>query len=110
IVLGPLLSSIERNPEPELGPDKQEVLVDRVLLDYVRIPAYRAVSADDGRPGAAKVDGLVYVRPHIAEIVQVKGCVGRAFVKMAGVNGRDPGAFGETLNIADDVVPLLAAV
>ena len=37
--LRPALAAVDRDPQPELGAEEQQVLLDRVLLDHVRVAA-----------------------------------------------------------------------
>ena len=70
----------------------------KVLSDDVRVTAHRTVlRRNQRRPRLAEVRGLVHVRAHVAERVQVESGVGRARFEMARVYVRDPRVLRQAL-------------
>src|SRR5207248_1660406 len=110
LVLCPLASAVERDPEAELRAEEKEVGTDEVFLDDMRVAAHGRAFRDERRPGLPVVGRLVDVGAHVAEGVQVEGDVGRALSEVAGVYVRDPGVLRQAFDVADDVRPGLAPV
>src|SRR5207302_6887325 len=61
-VLGPLLATIERNPQTKLGAGKEQVWRYRVFFYDVRVAADALSLTKHRRPGLAIVGGLVDIR------------------------------------------------
>ena len=110
LVARPLLAAVERHPQPELGAEEQQVLVDEIFLDHVGVAAHRAVGRDERRPRRPVVGRLVGVGPHVAEGVEVERRVDRARVEMPRLDRRDPRVLRQARDVGDDVGPRLAAV
>ena len=110
LVMGPLLAAIHGDPQPELGAEEQEILVDEILFEDVGIPTYRTLGGDERRPRRAEIGRFVGIWPHVAERVDVKRGVDRTGVEMARFDRRDPGVFREPADVRDHVRPRLATI
>src|ERR1051326_9366912 len=77
-VLRPLSATIERDPEAELGADKQQVLIDQIFLHDMRVTAHIAYRRNYLCPCLPIVHCPVNVRTHVAEGVRIDGGVGRS--------------------------------
>src|SRR6516225_908904 len=78
--LRPMSPPIERDPEPELGAEEQQLRIDGVFLDDVRVAAHalRVLRADERRPGLAVIGRDVEIGRLVAEGVTIEGRVGGA--------------------------------
>jgi len=86
LVFSPPLTAIDGDPEAELRAQQQQRGAHRVLFDDMSIAAHAARSEVEHGPAFAIVGGLGSVGLDVAEGVSVEGGVGRAFIKVAGVN------------------------
>src|SRR6267142_6372790 len=89
-ILGPLFAAIKRDPQSKLSPDKDQIAINQVFLYYMSITTHAAVCGHHRRPRLPKVGRLVNVGPHVPEHVKIEGCVGGAFIKVPGVDRRNP--------------------
>ena len=46
-VLRPLLAAVERHPQAEFRPEEEEIAIDQIFTDDVRVAAHVAVLRDD---------------------------------------------------------------
>ena len=109
-ILRPVLAAIHGNPEAELGAEEEHVAIDRIFFDHVSVTANTALLRRKGGPGLAIIRGPVGVGLHVAEGVPVECGVGSGFVEAAGLDGRDPGALAESVDVGDYVRPGLRTV
>src|SRR5215472_7388330 len=86
LVLRPLLPAVDGDPETELRAEEEEILIDEILAEDVRVAADRRVGGDHRRPRLAEVARAVGVRLHVAERVEVERGEGGPFIEVAGVN------------------------
>src|SRR5438067_9724980 len=69
------IAAVDAHPQPELGADVEEIAVDGVFLDDMRVAANaaRVVRRTDERaPGPSEVRGFVRMRRHIAGHVAIE--------------------------------------
>jgi len=110
LVLRPPLPAIHRDPETELGAEKEHVAVHRVFFDHVRKPAHAAFLRRQRRPALPVIRRLVDVGLDVSERVPVKGGIGCAFIEAAGLDGRDPRILVEPLYVPDHIRPGLRPI
>src|SRR5664280_2743228 len=108
--LGPGLPRVERDPEPELGPEVEEAGPDGVLLDHVRPAADARRRAGDPLPRLPGVARRVDPRRHVAEGVPVERRVRGAVRVRSGLDPRDPARGRQARNVLHEVRPRRAAV
>src|ERR1700733_839283 len=83
LVLGPSNASIVADPETKLSAEEEQVGIDRVLFDNVRVPAHAARLSIELLPCLTVVDGFEEVRLRVAAHVGIEGGVGGSFVVAA---------------------------
>ena len=71
-VMRPLLAAIHRDPQPELRPEEQQVGVDQVFLNHVRVTAHGTIRRHECRPRFPKVGRAVGVGTHVPERMDVE--------------------------------------
>src|SRR2546429_4667460 len=65
LVLRPVLSAIQGNPQAKFCAEIEEIPGNGILFDHVRIAANAAIGCDHGRPGLAVIGCFVDVRLHV---------------------------------------------
>ena len=110
--LRPMRAGVDRDPQSELGAEKQQLRIDGVFLDDVRVAAYALgiLPADQRPPGLSKVGCSINVRRHVAESVPIKSDIGAAGCECARLDPAYPSVPGNTRHIADDIIPMLPAI
>ena len=108
----PVAAAVDRYPEAELGAEEQQVGLDQVFLDHVRIAAHAlaVVGAEQARPGLAVVGRAIEPRLHVAKRVAVEGRIGGAGGMAARLDPAHPAVRRQARHVGDDVGPVLAAV
>src|ERR1700686_5205729 len=110
--LRPMYAAVDRDPQAKLGAEKQQLRIDGVFLDDVRVAAYALgiLPADQRPPGLSKGGCRINVRRHVAESVPIKSDIGAAGCECARLDPAYPSVPGNTRHIADDIVPMLPAI
>src|SRR5205814_9125913 len=110
LVLRPMFSLIERNPQAEFSAEKEQIRGDSVFFDYVSKTAHAAVGPDDRRPCFAIVGSFIDVRIHVSKGMAVKSSVGGGWSVKAGFYPGNPRKFREIRHIGDDIGPRFSGV
>src|SRR5258708_38221156 len=87
----PALARVDRNPKAKLGPHKQEVRLQNVLLDYVCVTSDPLLGSDDPGPALAEIGRPIDPRSHVSEGVAIESGIGGAGVESACLHPTDPG-------------------
>src|SRR5258707_12111022 len=87
----PALARVDRNPEAKLGPHKEEVRLQNVLLDYVCVTSDALLGSDDPGPALAEIGRPIDPRSHVSEGVAIESGIGGAGVESACPDPTDPG-------------------
>src|SRR5262249_16912515 len=110
LILGPLLAAVERDPEAKLRAQEEQIAIDRVFLNDMRVAANGASFPGERRPVLSKVGRPINIGAHIAIAVKVESDISRTLIKMARIDRGDPRIFGQSLNVGNHVGPNLPAV
>src|ERR1051326_4818341 len=96
--LRPCFSTINRNKKTELSAEEQQIRLNDVFLNDIRVSthAFDIVSCDKWRPGLAIIGGAKNVGCEVAECMTIERGVGRAWVKIAGLDPVYPRILRET--------------
>src|SRR5580704_15601602 len=105
-----MLPAIDRDPKPEFRSQKQEVLIDGVFFDHVRIAEGAVFLYAQRSPGFSVVGSLVGVGVHIAKSMAIERGIGRSLVEAAGFDGGHPGVLGESGDVSHYVSPRFGAI
>ncbi len=110
LVLRPVLTAIQGNPQAKLRANIQNVLRNLILFDDMGVATHAAIGCNYGGPGLSVVGGLVDVWHHVAKSVAVKRCVSCCSVIKSSFDPRNPREFRQIRHIADDIRPGFAAI
>jgi len=89
---GPLRAAVDRDEEPGLGAQEQQLRLHQVLAHHVRVT--REVGRRQALPGLPEVRRPVDVGLHVAGPVTVEGGERRPFVEASRLDAGDPGRGG----------------
>ena len=109
---GPVGSGIRGDPQPELGAEEQQLRVDGIFLDHMRIAAHalQVGGADEPGPGRPVIMGDVDIRGHVALGMPVEGRIRGARGEVAGLDPAHPGTGGEPGHMGGEVLPMGTAI
>ena len=90
--LRPAFSAIDRNPESKLRADEEEIWLDQIFFNHVRVStnALRVLSTDQRCPGLTEISGPKNLRRHVAKSVPIKSGVCRGGIEVAGLHPANP--------------------
>ena len=110
--LRPVRTAVDRDPQAEFGAEEQQLRVDGVFADHVRVAAHAPgiFRGDERGPAPAVVGRHVQVRRHVAEGMAVEGRVRRARRERARLHPVDPAVLRQAADVADHILPVLSAV
>ena len=111
-VLRPVRAAVHRHRESQLRAEVEELRVDGILLDHVRVTAHTlsVLRIEERRPGATVILGDVDIRRHVPERVPVEGCIRRARRVLARLNPVHPAVLRQPAHVPHHVLPVPAAV
>src|SRR5438105_2196653 len=110
LVPRPLATTIEGNPQSELGADEEEIGIYQILPDDVSIATHRAAGADERLPRLPIIGRLVGVWAHVAKAVQIERREDSSGIEVTGIDVRHPRRLRQTSDVADDIGPRFPAV
>ena len=108
--LRPVPASVHGDEESQLGSEEEQVLLQRVLLDHVRITAQGSGWTADAHPCLPEVLRAVHPRRHVPEVVPVERRVRRSRLEAARLDPRDPARFRQAGDVSGDVGPVPSPV
>src|SRR5205814_795266 len=75
--LGPLRDAGHRDPHTEFRAAEEQVLLDGIFLDDVRVAPHALPGSDDAGPGLAGIGRAIHPRRHVPEGVAIEGRIRR---------------------------------
>src|SRR5207248_8995486 len=110
--LRPIFSSINRNPKSKFGPEKEQIRLDQVFLDYMCVStnAFGVLSAHERRPSLTIIGCFENIRRHFAKGLSIKRGVSCAGVEFACLHPGHPGIYWQIWYVGYDIRPRLAAL
>ena len=96
--LRPVPAAVEGDEESQLGSEEEQVLLQRVLLDHVRITAQGSGGTADAHPCLPEVLRAVHPRRHVPEVVPVERRVRSARLVPARLDPAHPRAGRQPLH------------